>query len=77
MPSESVQKIIGRAIADEAFRELLLGNPDRALAGYELTAEETGALKGLKPEELDALAELEQRVSKTAPFIPGGAVLGP
>lgn len=76
MPSESVQKIIGRAISDAAFRELLLGNPDQALAEYNLSAEEITALKNLKREEFDAPAELEQRVSKAAPFVPGGAVIG-
>ncbi len=76
MPSKTMQKIIGRAIADAAFRELLLGNPDQALAEYSLTAEEASALKNLKREEFDAPAELEQRVSKAAaPFVPGGAVL--
>ncbi len=66
MPAESVKQIIERAIAEEPFRELLFSNPDQALAGFDLTADEIGALKGLKREEFDAAAgDLEQRISKS------------
>ncbi len=66
MSAESVQQIIGRAITEEAYRELLFSNPDQALAGFDLTAEETSALKGLKREEFDgAASDLEERISKS------------
>ncbi len=83
MSAESVQQIIGRAIGDGAFRELLFSNPDQALAGFDLTAEETSALKGLKREEFDAAAsDLEQRISKTfagmqIASVVGGAIAQP
>ncbi len=71
MSAESVQQIIGRAITEEAYRELLFNNPDQALAGFDLTAEETSALKGLKREEFDAAAgDLEQRISKSFAGVP-------
>ncbi len=66
MSTESVQKIIGRAIAEEAYRELLFSDPEQALAGFELTSEETSALKGLRRDEFDAAAgDLEERLSKS------------
>ncbi len=71
MSAESVKQIIGRAIAEEPFRELLFTNPDQALAGFDLTADEIGALKGLKREEFDAAAgDLEQRISKSTLGLP-------
>ncbi len=71
MSAESVQQIIGRAIGDEAFRELLFSKPDQALAGFDLTADEIATLKGLKREEFDAAAsDLEQRISKTFLGVP-------
>ncbi len=70
MSAESVKSIIGRAMADQAYRELLFSNPDQALAGFDLTAEEANVLRGLKREEFDSAAgDLEQRISKaTGPF---------
>lgn len=38
--SSEVNRVIGRAFADEEFRSDLLANPSEALAGFELTAEE-------------------------------------
>ncbi len=66
MSAETIQQIIGRAIAEEPFRELLFSNPDQALAGFDLTGDEIVGLKGLKREEFDAAAgDLEQRISKS------------
>ncbi len=71
MSAESVKQIIGRAITEEPFRELLFSNPDQALAGFDLTADEIGALKGLRREEFDAAAgDLEQRISKSMLGLP-------
>ncbi len=71
MSTESVQQVIRRALTEEAYRELLLTNPDQALAGLDLTAEETGALKSLKREEFDSGAgELQRRISKMGMALP-------
>lgn len=40
MSAEQVQAVLDRALADQAFRDLLAGDPEAALAPYELTAEE-------------------------------------
>ena len=52
-----MQAVIGRCLLDVAFRELLFADPDRALAGYDLTSGERAALFGIDAEMLDACAE--------------------
>jgi len=55
--------VIGRAITDPDFRARLLETPDETRAAYELTAEETHALKSLKENMIERAA---QRVSQTS-----------
>ena len=65
MSLESVQTIIGRAVMEPEYRELLFSDLDKALEGYELTEEEAAALKGLERKKFDAVAgELEERISR-------------
>jgi hypothetical protein len=65
MSIENVQTIIGRAVTEEEYRELLFSDPEKALEGYELSEEEAAALKGLEREKFDAVAgELEDRISR-------------
>ncbi len=42
--SDNLRQVIERASKDAAFRALLQSDPEAALAGYELTAEERAAL---------------------------------
>jgi hypothetical protein len=64
---ESVSQIIGRAVVDDAFRNLLFSNPDQALQGYDLTGDEVEALKDLKQEDLeDFSTKLDARITKRA-----------
>ncbi len=61
MSAERLQEILDRAMSDAAFRELLARDPDAALAGYGLSAEERA-----KFGSGTARAErLEPRVSKS------------
>jgi hypothetical protein len=75
MSVENLQEIIGRAVTEPEFRELLFNEPDKALEGYELTEEEAAALKRLHREKFDAVAgELEERISRAGglrPFMAG------
>ena len=65
MSQETVQKIIIRAVREPEYRELLFGEPDKALEGYELSEEESAALKGLERDSFDAVvSEVEERVSR-------------
>jgi hypothetical protein len=47
MSSEAVQAVLERTVVDPAFRSRLFSHPDEALAEYELTADESGALREL------------------------------
>ena len=46
MSQETLSQLAERARTDEAFQEQLRANPERVLAGYDLTAEEREALLG-------------------------------
>jgi hypothetical protein len=61
---QEVQELLGRALADEAFRARLLDDPRRAAqdAGYDLTQEQLAALKTI---DTQTLAEaLDERLVK-------------
>ncbi|HZS02398.1 MAG TPA: Os1348 family NHLP clan protein [Chloroflexota bacterium] len=57
MSLQEVERVMQRALREEAFRELLRTNPGAALASYELTADERAALLGLAPREREASGE--------------------
>ena len=67
MSQDAVSQIIGRAVVDTAFRELLFSNPDQALEHYDLTDDEIEALKNLQQEDLeDFSTKLDSRITKRA-----------
>lgn len=65
MSTQTVETVLNRAISDTTFREQLFANPDEALAGYELSAEETANFKGMSQADFEALAKAtpEERIS--------------
>lgn len=63
MPVYTVQWIVGRALSDPAYRELMAQNPQAAWAGYELTPFDLSELRTWTPERIQSvLAELEQQI---------------
>ena len=65
MSKEAVESVIGKAILDAEFRKALFADPEKALAGYDLTETEKAQLKGLPSETLDAMSHtLDARASK-------------
>ena len=61
---KEMYELIGRTMADPAFRASLAVDPDKALkeAGYDLTETQ---LAGLKQSDLEGLsADLDERLSK-------------
>ncbi len=50
MSAIDVQRIMFRAIDDPEYRRQLLADPDRALSGYQLTADEQATWKALTPD---------------------------
>ena len=70
MSKEAVEAIIGKAVLDNDFRETLFADPDKALAGYELTEEEVATLKGIDAETMESLAgTLDERISKAVTMV--------
>ncbi len=61
MTMQAIRDVMDRAMSDPAFRKLLAGTPDDALASYDLTAEERAAFA---TGTVDA-ERLEERMSKT------------
>jgi hypothetical protein len=60
MSAEQVQKVLDRALSDAHFRDALARDPEKTLAGYELTPEERATFgSGTAKAE-----RLEPRVSK-------------
>ncbi len=66
MASDRVfHELLGRAVADEEFRSVLLANPEKALreGSYDLTAEQLAALLGT--DESGIAESLDQRLAKS------------
>jgi hypothetical protein len=63
MSKVSVQQVIQKAVSDAAFRRQLQREPAKALAGFDLTADERGAVTSGDPTRLTALG-VDQRMSK-------------
>lgn len=51
MSQQTVESILTRAMSDAAFAESLFANPEKALTGFDLTAEEVANLKGMSRAE--------------------------
>jgi hypothetical protein len=67
MSKEAVESILGKAILDAEFRKALIVEPEKALAGFDLTETEKAQLKGLESETLDLMSTtLDMRVSRSS-----------
>ena len=67
MSQHEIERVIGRAATDTAFREALIANAREACKGFDLTEEELDALEKLDGDSLVAFAgTLDKRISKTA-----------
>jgi len=65
MSTEVLKQVIGHAVAEPEYRELLFSDPGKALEGLDLTEEEITALKSLRSETFDTVAvELTERISR-------------
>ena len=60
MSTTGIEAVLARAMSDTAFAEQLFTNPEQALAGFELTAEEVVNLKAMSRAEFE-------KFSKTSP----------
>jgi hypothetical protein len=66
MSQHEIERVIGRAATDDAFRQALINDTREACKDYDLTEEELNALEQLDSQSLLAFAEtLNRRISKT------------
>jgi lipopolysaccharide biosynthesis protein len=67
MSQHEIERVIGRAATDAAFRQALIDNAHAACKEYDLTEEELDALEKLDAQSLLMFAgSLDKRISKTA-----------
>jgi len=66
MSQHEIERVIGRAATDSAFRQALIDNAREACKEYDLTEDELDALEKLDAQSLMAFAgTLDRRISKT------------
>ena len=66
MSQSEIERVIGRAVTDSAFRQALIDDARVACQGYDLTEDELDALEKLDASSLMAFAgTLDSRISKT------------
>ena len=66
MSQTEIERVIGRAVTDSAFRQALIDNAREACKEYDLTEDEINALETLDANSLMAFAgTLDHRISKT------------
>ena len=56
MSTQALQRVLARAAQDAAFADLLFADPERALAGYDLTIDEALTLKLMSRSDLTQYA---------------------
>ncbi len=62
---EAVQRIIGRAVTDKAFRDELKNSPDDVFNDRDVTPEEIQALKNMDWDAVGSVAlDLDARISR-------------
>jgi Ribosomally synthesized peptide prototyped by Frankia Franean1_4349. len=66
MSQHEIERVIGRAATDSAFRQALVENARQACEGFDLSEDEIQALEKLDGSSLASFAaSLDKRISKT------------
>jgi hypothetical protein len=67
MSKSALESVVQKAMSDQSFRAKLKQNPESALAGYDLTAEEKAAITSGSAARLQTLG-VDERITKSAVF---------
>ena len=57
MSAQSVESVLSKAMGDAVFAESLFANPEQALSGFDLTAEELANLKSMSRADFEQFAK--------------------
>jgi hypothetical protein len=69
MSREAFEAAVGKAMLEDEFRDLILADPDQALAGFDLTEEEVSILKKIDSETLDLISGTLDKCIRKLPTI--------
>ncbi len=61
MSAKSVEAILSKAMSDAKFAEAILTDPEKTLAGYDLTTEEKAKFKSLTRAEFEGMSTEERK----------------
>lgn len=65
MSKEAVEAVIGKVVLDAEFRQLLSADPEKALAGFDLSEFEKAGLMNMDGETMEVLANtLDARLAR-------------
>lgn len=65
MSTKGIEEVLSRAMRDSTFAESLFVDPAKALAGFELTAEEIAKFHGISRQGLSATAGTQAELDPT------------
>jgi len=68
MSVKGIQEVLSRAMGDAAFADALIADPDQALTGFDLTADEIAKFKGMSLGDLNAMSGLAPEERKSMAF---------
>ncbi len=78
MSREVVERIMGRAVADASFRNMLVTNPDEVLCGQDVTPDEIQMLRSMDWSAVGSAGrDLDARISRSGLIILGGGSPSP
>jgi hypothetical protein len=66
--AQTIETILSRAMSDATFAETLFANPEKALAGYDLTADEIANVKGMARTDFDKFSSASPEERKSMGF---------
>lgn len=61
MSAQSVESILTKAMSDAQFADELFADPEKALAGYDLTAEEKAKFQGLTRAQFEGMSPEDRK----------------
>ena len=65
MSAKGIEEVLSRAMSDAVFADALFADAEKALASFDLTAEEVASFKGMSREDLNAFSNASPEERKS------------